>query len=53
MHNFIQQLGIKEMNQGVSTGINWLASAGEKITSASPVDGKLIATVTAADKASY
>jgi aldehyde dehydrogenase (NAD+) len=53
MHNFIQQLGIKEMNQGVSTGINWLASAGEKITSSSPVDGKQIAAVTAADKASY
>lgn len=53
MHNLIQQLGIKEMNQGVSTGINWLASTGEKITSSSPVDGKQIATVTAADKASY
>ncbi|RXK58993.1 aldehyde dehydrogenase family protein [Lacibacter luteus] len=53
MHNFIQQLGIKELNPGVSIGLNWLSSAGEKITSYSPVNGKEIAAVTAADKASY
>lgn len=53
MHDFIQQLGIKEQNSGVSTGVNWLISNGETITSSSPVDGKTIASVTSADKATY
>ncbi|HLP38558.1 aldehyde dehydrogenase family protein [Lacibacter sp.] len=53
MHDFIQQLGIKAQNSGVSTGVNWLASTGELITSSSPVDGKTIASVTSADKATY
>ncbi len=53
MHDFIQQLGIKKQNSGVSTGINWLISTGEIITSSSPVDGKEIASVTSADKATY
>ncbi len=53
MHDFIQQLGIKEQNSGVSTGVNWLTSTGETITSLSPVDGKKIASVTSADKATY
>ena len=46
-------LGIKEINNGVSTGSNWLSSNGEQIQSFSPVDGKLIGSVTAADKESY
>ena len=53
MHDFIQQLGIKVQNSGVSTGINWLTSTGETITSSSPVDGKTIASVTSADNATY
>jgi aldehyde dehydrogenase (NAD+) len=53
MHDFIQQLSIKAQNSGVSTGINWLTSTGEIITSSSPVDGKTIASVTSADKATY
>lgn len=53
MHDFIQQLGIKAQNSGVSTGVNWLTSTGELITSSSPVDGKTIASVTSADKATY
>ena len=43
MHDFIQQLGIKQQNKGVSTGVNWLISTGESISSSSPVDGKEIA----------
>ena len=46
-------LGIKEVNIGVSTGSNWLSSKGEQIQSFSPVDGKLIGSVTAADKETY
>jgi aldehyde dehydrogenase (NAD+) len=53
MHDFIKQLGIKQTNDGVSTGVNWLTSTGETITSSSPVDGKTIASVTSADKATY
>jgi aldehyde dehydrogenase (NAD+) len=53
MHDFIKQLGITQTNDGVSTGINWLTSTGETITSSSPVDGKTIASVTSADKATY
>ncbi len=53
MQDILKQLGIKENNKGVSTGINWLQSKGETITSYSPVDGKVIASVTAADKEAY
>jgi aldehyde dehydrogenase (NAD+) len=53
MHDFIKQLGIKQTNDGVSTGVNWITSTGETITSSSPVDGKTIASVTSADKATY
>ena len=49
----LSQLGIKPSNQGASTGMNWLESKGEMIESYSPVDGKLIASVTAADRETY
>lgn len=49
----LQQLDIKEINPGASTGVNWLNTAGEEIISYSPVDGKKIATVKAADAQSY
>src|SRR5882757_9175428 len=50
---FLKQLKINALNNGVSTGLQWLKSKGEKISSYSPVDGKLIAAVTAADNKSY
>ena len=50
---FLHQLKIKENNSGVSTGSQWRPSSGEIIQSFSPVEGKLIASVTAADKESY
>ena len=53
MPDFLKTLGIQSSNAGVSTGLNWLRSKGEKITSYSPVDGKVIATVTGADKNTY
>lgn len=46
-------LGIKQSNQGASTGSNWLATHGENITSFSPVDGKAIAEVTMATEGDY
>jgi hypothetical protein len=45
-------LGLKEINDGCSTGTNDFAS-GDIIESYSPVDGKLIAKVKTATKADY
>ncbi len=50
---FLKDLGINANNPGVSTGLAWIKSKGEKITSYSPVDGKEIAIVTGADKNAY
>lgn len=52
-NSLLQILGIQENNLGVSTGLQWLKSKGEIIQSFSPVDGKLIASVTATDRESY
>ena len=51
--DFLAPLKIAELNSGVSTGITSLPAHGELIASHSPVDGKLIATVKAADKSDY
>ena len=53
MLDFLKQLNIKPENNGSSTGLQWIQSSGEKISSFSPVDGKLIGSVTAADKIAY
>jgi aldehyde dehydrogenase (NAD+) len=50
---FLGQLKIQKNNNGVSTGLLWLKAKGDKINSFSPVDGKLIAAVTGADKNNY
>jgi aldehyde dehydrogenase (NAD+) len=50
---FLSQLKITKTNNGVSTGLQWIKSKGEKLDSYSPVDGKLIGTVIGADKKSY
>lgn len=49
----LAQLKIQKNNNGVSTGLLWPKAKGEKINSFSPVNGQLIATVTAADKNNY
>ncbi|MCG8574029.1 MAG: aldehyde dehydrogenase family protein [Flavobacteriales bacterium] len=49
----LNQLGISEMNSGASTGSHWFTTRGEKIDSYSPVDGNLIASVSAATEAEY
>ncbi len=51
--DFLKELKIQANNDGVSTGLNWIKSKGEKIDSYSPVDGKLIGTVTGADRKAY
>ena len=50
---FLKILKIKAVNPGVSTGIKWIKSKGEKLQSWSPVNGKPIGAVTGADLASY
>ncbi len=50
---FLTQLNIQKKNNGISTGLLWPKAKGETIPSYSPVDGKLIATVSAADKNNY
>ena len=51
--DFLDQFQIKSSNSGVSTGLQWLKSKGEKLSSYSPVDGRLIANVTGADQSTY
>lgn len=51
--DFLKTLGLIQENNGVSTGTKWISSKGEKIESYSPVDGKLIGSVTGADKEAY
>ncbi len=49
----LSSLGVKKNNSGISTGKTWLRSKGTRIESLSPVDGKIIGSVTAADDKSY
>ena len=49
----LDQLGVQMSNAGASTGANWFDTKGETIESYSPVDGKLIASVTAATAEDY
>ena len=52
MQNVLKALGLKEINNGCSTGQNWFAN-GAELESYSPVDGKLIAKVKTGTKADY
>jgi aldehyde dehydrogenase (NAD+) len=53
MKKVLSTLGIEKLNEGAATGTKWLKSGGEKMDSYSPVDGKLIASVTAASQKNY
>jgi len=50
---FLQQLQIEQHNTGVSTGTEWINTHHSIIESCSPVDGKFIGSVAAADQLSY
>jgi aldehyde dehydrogenase (NAD+) len=52
MH-FLDTLGLQKINNGVSTGKNWLTTKGENLESYSPVDGALIGTVQGATEDDY
>ncbi|MFM7078315.1 MAG: aldehyde dehydrogenase family protein, partial [Bacteroidota bacterium] len=49
----LNRLGIKEMNPGACTGVNWFATKGEVIESYSPADGKLIGKIAQATADDY
>ena len=49
----LKKLGINATNIGTSTGNDWLKSKGDVIDSYSPVDGKLIASVTSTTEKEY
>ncbi len=49
----LSQLGVRKKNPGVSTGRKWYKSTGKTIESFSPVDGRLIGSVTQADEKTY
>lgn len=51
--NLLASLKIDDVHAGVSTGQQWLKTPGEIIDSFTPIDGKRIAAVQAADEASY
>jgi aldehyde dehydrogenase (NAD+) len=53
MQDVLKQLGIKDQNSGTSTGLQWIESNGKPISSYSPVDGQLIASIKATDDNSY
>ena len=51
--DFLKTLHVHASNYGANTGRKWIISKGETLHSYSPVDGKLIGSVTMADKESY
>jgi len=52
MDQALKQLGLKDINDGTSTGNNWFSN-GSIIESYSPVDGQLIGKVTSTTRADY
>ena len=53
MEDILNKLGINELNEGTSTGLDWIPSKGEIIESVSPVNGQLIAKVKQTTKEEY
>ena len=49
----LSKLGIKDTNQGVSTGTQWYEAQGSMVDRTSPADGKVIASVKQASKEDY
>jgi aldehyde dehydrogenase (NAD+) len=45
--------GIEEVNEGVSTGKRWIKGSGGKLESHSPVDGKMIGSISMAGRSDY
>jgi aldehyde dehydrogenase (NAD+) len=53
MQDILKKLGLNTENNGSSTGMNQVESAGNKLESFTPVDGKVIASVVITDDKAY
>lgn len=53
IQKILKTLGVKSLNEGVSTGKNHIATKGVVLKSFSPVDGALIGSVKAADEKAF
>lgn len=53
IREMLNNLGIKNINPGVSTGAQWMKSRGDVTSSISPIDGKEIAKIENASKEEY
>jgi aldehyde dehydrogenase (NAD+) len=53
MNKILETFNIKSVNNGASSGSVWMETKGTPIQAFSPVDGKLIATVNAAEASDY
>ncbi len=51
--DFLRHLSISSVNNGTATGASWIRSNGTTLSSYSPVDGQLIASIVTTDKRSY
>ncbi len=51
--DFLKSLQLQSLNNGVSTGANWMKTKSAKLESYSPVDGQLIGAVLSADRKAY
>ena len=49
----LSSLGLKDINQGTSTGYNWLNSNGKTSNVFSPVDGNKISSIVETDESTY
>lgn len=53
MKKVLKELGIKSLNEGISTGVESWAGSGKVLSSYSPVDGQLIGKVRQASREDY
>lgn len=53
MKKVLKELGIKSLNEGISTGVESWAGSGKILSSYSPVDGQLIGKVRQANREDY
>jgi aldehyde dehydrogenase (NAD+) len=49
----LNRLGIKEVNPGATTGLEWIQTRGDVSSSVSPIDGEIVARVTNATAEDY
>lgn len=53
MGQVLKALGIEKINQGASTGTEWLGGTANQLNSVSPVDGSTIASANVPEQDTY